>query len=47
MLPSKIRELQVAVGDAERAGQLLKTSVYEFRYLSPEPDQPEVAPHAH
>ncbi len=43
MLPSKIRELSVAIGEVAQAGQLLKTSVYEFRYLRPEPDQAEVA----
>jgi serine/threonine-protein kinase HipA len=43
MLPEKIRALGVSIGDAPQAGQLLKTSVYEFRYLSPEPQQPAVA----
>lgn len=43
MLPEKIRALAVSIGDAEHAGELLKTSNYEFRYLSPEPDQPAVA----
>lgn len=43
MLPDKIRELSVAIGDVAPVGQLLKTSVYEFRYLHPEPDQAEVA----
>lgn len=43
MLPEKIRALSVSIGDAELAGQLLKTSTYEFRYLSPDPEQPTVA----
>jgi serine/threonine-protein kinase HipA len=40
MLPEKIRALTVSIGDAEAAGQLLKTSIYEFRYLDPAADQP-------
>lgn len=43
MLPEKIRVLDVSIGDAVHAGQLLRTSTYEFRYLSPEPEQPTVA----
>lgn len=43
MLPEKIRLLNVAIGDAVQAGQLLRASTYEFRYLAPEPDQPTVA----
>lgn len=43
MLPEKIRALAVSIGDAEHAGQLLKTSTYEFRYLDPDPSQPAVA----
>jgi len=43
MLPEKIRALSVAIGDSPDAGQLLKGSVYEFRYLSPDPGQPAVA----
>ncbi|RDI28652.1 serine/threonine-protein kinase HipA [Pseudacidovorax intermedius] len=43
MLPEKIRLLDVSIGDAVQAGQLLRTSIYEFRYLSPEPEQPTVA----
>jgi serine/threonine-protein kinase HipA len=43
MLPDKIRLLEVAIGDAEHAGQLLKASTYEFRYLDPDPDQAAVA----
>ena len=43
MLPEKIRALAVSIGDADAAGQLLKTSTYEFRYLDPDPEQPPVA----
>lgn len=43
MLPERIRQLEVDIGSARQAGQLLRTSRYEFRYLSPEPDQPSVA----
>jgi serine/threonine-protein kinase HipA len=43
MLPDKIRLLEVSIGDATRAGQLLRTSIYEFRYLIPDVDQPAVA----
>ena len=43
MPPEKIPLLEVSIGDAERAGQLLKTSTYEFRYLDPNPEQPAVA----
>jgi len=43
MLPERIRLLEVSIGDAEHAGQLLKTSIYEFRYLDPDPGQPAVA----
>jgi serine/threonine-protein kinase HipA len=43
MLPEKIRLLGVSIGDAEHAGQLLRTSTYEFRYLDPNPEQPGVA----
>ncbi|MBO9515760.1 MAG: type II toxin-antitoxin system HipA family toxin [Variovorax sp.] len=43
MLPEKIRALTVSIGDAEEAGQLLRTSTYEFRYLSSDPDQAAVA----
>lgn len=42
MLPEKIRALEVSIGDAPQAGQLLKTSTYEFRYLNPSPEQPSV-----
>lgn len=43
MLPEKIRSLDVSIGNAEHAGQLIKSSNYEFRYLSTDSDQPEVA----
>ena len=43
MLPEKLRLLNVSIADAEHAGQLLRTSTYEFRYLAPDPDQPAVA----
>lgn len=41
-LPDRIRVLDVSI-DARAAGQLLKTSNYEFRYATPEPDQTSVA----
>lgn len=43
MLPEKIRLLDVSIGDAVHAGQLLRASTYEFRYLSPDADQSTVA----
>lgn len=43
MLPEKIRDLAVSIGDVEHAGQLLKTSTYEFRYRDPSPAQSAVA----
>jgi serine/threonine-protein kinase HipA len=42
MLPDKIAQLQVSVGNAA-SGQLIKRSIYEFRYLDPRPDQACVA----
>ncbi len=42
MLPEKIRQLEVDIGTV-RAGQLLKHSTYEFRYLDSEREQPAVA----
>lgn len=42
MLPEKIRQLDVEIAGAS-AGQLLKHSVYEFRYLDSRADQPSVA----
>lgn len=42
-LPERLRALEVSIGDQAHAGQLLKTSVYEFRYVDAAPDQPAVA----
>ena len=42
-LPDRIPLLEVAIGDNQRAGQLIKASGYEFRYLDPKLDQPSVA----
>ncbi|MBI3350111.1 MAG: type II toxin-antitoxin system HipA family toxin [Burkholderiales bacterium] len=41
-LPDKIRALEVSI-NGRAAGQLLKTSNYEFRYATPDPDQASVA----
>ena len=38
-LPERLRALDVSIGDHAHAGQLLKTSTYEFRYLA-SPDSP-------
>lgn len=43
MLPEKIRSLHVSIGNAQQAGQLIKASTYEYRYLDTQADQPEVA----
>lgn len=46
MLPDRIAQLEVALDgavDGVSAGQLIKRSIYEFRYLDPRPDQPAVA----
>ncbi|WP_144632095.1 type II toxin-antitoxin system HipA family toxin [Bordetella genomosp. 13] len=43
MLPEKIPLLQVSIGHEAHAGQLLKRSTYEFRYLDPRAQQPSVA----
>lgn len=43
MLPEKIRLLDVSIGDTENAGQLLRASTYEFRYMQPDPEQATVA----
>lgn len=43
MLPEKIRALEVDIGNAPHAGQLLKASAYEFRYLEPDPEQATVS----
>lgn len=41
-MPEKIRALSVSIGGTLQAGQLLKTSTYEFRYLKPSAEQPSV-----
>lgn len=43
MLPEKIRLLNVSIGDTDNAGQLIRASNYEFRYLQTDPQQPAVA----
>ncbi|MDR2241126.1 MAG: type II toxin-antitoxin system HipA family toxin [Zoogloeaceae bacterium] len=43
MLPEKIPLLQVSIGHESNAGQLIKRSTYEFRYLAPQAEQPRVA----
>ncbi len=43
MLPEKVPLQEVAIGDNLGAGQLLRTSIYEFRYLSPSQHQPSMA----
>ncbi len=43
MLPEKIRQLNVSIGDADNAGQLIRSSVYEFRYVQPQAEQAAVA----
>lgn len=43
MLPERIPQLDVAIGSHFGAGQLLKASTYEFRYLDARPEQPSVA----
>lgn len=42
-LPERIRALDISIGDNPGAGQLLKSSIYEFRYLDPSPAQPAAA----
>ncbi|MGC4062843.1 MAG: type II toxin-antitoxin system HipA family toxin [Aquabacterium sp.] len=42
MLPDKIRELEVAI-NGRLSGQLLKHSVYEYRYGRPDPEQATIA----
>lgn len=44
MLPDKLPLLDVSVGALRQAGQLIKGSTYEFRYLDPSLDQPSVSP---
>ncbi len=43
MLPEKIRLLNVSIGDTDNAGQLIRASTYEFRYLQTDPQQAAVA----
>ena len=43
MLPEKIRLLNVSIGDTDNAGQLIRASTYEFRYLQTDPHQAAVA----
>jgi serine/threonine-protein kinase HipA len=43
MFPEKIRLLNVSIGDADNAGQLIRASTYEFRYLQTDPAQAAVA----
>lgn len=43
MLPEKIRLLNVSIGDTDQAGQLIRGSTYEFRYLQTDPEQAAVA----
>ncbi len=43
MLPEKIRLLNVSIGDTDNAGQLIRASTYEFRYLQTDPQLPAVA----
>ena len=43
MLPERIPQLDVSISDQAGAGQLLKASTYEFRYLNASAQQPSVA----
>ena len=43
MLPEKIPLLNVSIGDTENAGQLIRASTYEFRYLQTNPQQAALA----
>lgn len=43
MLPEKISRLDVSIAGRLGAGQLLKTSNYEFRYVDADPQQPAMA----
>ncbi|HEY4082539.1 MAG TPA: HipA N-terminal domain-containing protein [Burkholderiaceae bacterium] len=43
MLPERIQQLDVSIGEHANAGQLLKASIYEFRYLSSATEQASVA----
>jgi serine/threonine-protein kinase HipA len=42
-LPERLRALEVSIGEHPHAGQLLKVSIYEFRYLDAAAEQPTVA----
>ena len=42
MLPEKIRLLNVSIGDTDNAGQLIRASTYEFRYLQTDTQQTSV-----
>ncbi len=43
MLPDKLPVLDVSIGALRQAGQLVKGSTYEFRYLDPSLEQPSVS----
>lgn len=43
MLPDKLPLLDVSIGSTSNAGQLVKASTYEFRYVDASPDQSSVA----
>jgi serine/threonine-protein kinase HipA len=43
MIPDRIPQLEVSIAARAGAGQLLKSSTYEFRYLQAAPEQPSVA----
>ena len=43
MLPEKIRLLNVSIGDVDNAGQLIRASTYEFRYVQADPAQAALA----
>lgn len=43
MLPERIPQLDVSIGDQAGAGQLIKASTYEFRYLDASAQQASVA----
>ena len=43
MIPEKVRLLDISIGEAKAAGQLIKGANYEFRYISPDPEQTPVA----
>lgn len=43
MLPERVAQLDVSIGNQPSAGQLLKSSTYEFRYVKADKDQTSVA----